>query len=115
MAVIDVYKRQEHEGPGNFHPPLFTVGEVPGELVGFVCQTRELKGFPSFTRDLRFLPLESRGAKQTAEQRIPAVLVISNAQIVQNREILEQADVLEGAGNPVPVSYTHLDVYKRQG
>jgi len=70
--------------------------------VGFVCQTRELKGFPSFTRDLRFLPLESRGAKQTAEQRIPAVLLISNAQIVQNREILEQADVLEGAGNPLP-------------
>ena len=32
-----------------------------------------------------------------------------------NRKGFRTKDALEGKGSPVAVSYTHLDVYKRQG
>ena len=86
-------------GPGDLQSSLQAVGKVFGQFLGVPFQLQEGQQVQGMV-DNRFLfPAETAQVEQRLQGTVPDLAVMGDADIIQDRQFLEKADILEGAGN----------------
>lgn len=87
------------EGAGDLQLALFAVGEVAGEVVALGFEADELEEFHgAFLAGLLRL-LEAGAAQQCRPEAFLGSRVAADEDVLEDRHVGEQADVLEGAGD----------------
>lgn len=87
------------EGSGDFELALFAVGEVAGEVVGFVGEADELEEFHGAFAGGGFGFAEAGAAQEGRPEAFFGAGVAADEDVFQDGHVGEEPDVLEGAGD----------------
>src|SRR5918992_3243989 len=90
------------QGPGDLHPPLVSVGEVPGQLVGELVDSHELELLLRLLLPVVLLPAHLRRPENGLEDTLAMMGIGPHDHVLHGRHVLEQADVLERPSDPQP-------------
>ena len=88
------------QGPGHFDPPLLPVRQVLGRGVGIMGEVKPLQQFKGLAGHLLLGRSETPAAPQGVQQGIAMLGEGAQADVVQDAQLFEQADILKGPGNP---------------
>jgi hypothetical protein len=88
------------QGPGDFQPPLVSVGKVLGQKIPLPRQVHEAKNSPCFFGRLLFFLPGSRSPHHNPEKSRFQVAVEPDQHVLHHGEFGEEADILIGAGDP---------------
>ena len=88
--------RVRSQRPGDLEAPLGTVGEVLGQLVLYIIETDIPHQAQGLDLGLLLLAVEPRQAQQGLQRRLLEVDVHANHDVLDDRHVGEEADVLEG-------------------
>ena len=91
--------RLEGQGARDLQAALVAVGEVARLLFGAVGQPHQGQQFKSAGAAGLLLGRRGRQAQHTGQQARPRVDVLGNHHVHERRQVAEQADILEGAGD----------------
>ena len=85
--------------PGDFQPALFAVRQVPGDFIAPVVEFEHLQAFQRLGFDLVLFRIIPADAQHRFRHAVFHVEMIGDLDIVQDRQVGEQPDVLEGPGD----------------
>src|SRR5690606_14015394 len=85
---------------GDFEAPLVTIGQVSGFPVGVFPDTHEVQPLHRVVERFTLGMAEGRSLQQPSYQTGVDVLMLSHHQVFKDRQVLEQAHILERAHQP---------------
>jgi hypothetical protein len=93
--------RPHRQRAGQFHHLAHAVGQADHQAVAVVLQVEELDDLLDLAAELQLGAAHRAGEQQVLHPAGMAVAMAADQQVLQHRGVLEELDVLEGAGDAV--------------
>ena len=100
--VEQQHSRARPDGPRDLEPALVAVGQVAGESIALVLESGQPEQLERLRLELALRALERRARQEGADQRRRRLALEPDLDVVEDRQVAEQADVLEGTADSHP-------------